>query len=143
MMRRFSHSERGTALVEFALVAPVLIFLLIGLIEVGRYMYFGILVTHSARAALQYQTRDLITVADTTGAQNAGLQDAPNVALTVTPSYYCALNGSLVSCLSGGSGIVYFAKVQVSGTFHSLLNYPGIPNSVPVSATAVMRVTNQ
>jgi hypothetical protein len=33
--------------------------------------------------------------------------------------------------------------VQVSGTFHSLLNYPGIPSSIPISATAVMPVGNQ
>jgi Flp pilus assembly protein TadG len=142
MIQRLSRSERGTALVEFALVAPVLIFLMIGLIEVGRYMYFGILVAHSARAALQYQTRNLITVGDKTNIQNAGLQDAPNLGLTVTPSYFCSWNGAIVSCLSGGS-VVYYAKVQVSGTFHSLLNYPGIPNSAIVSSTAVMRVANQ
>jgi Flp pilus assembly protein TadG len=142
MMRRFARSERGTALVEFALVAPVLIFLMIGLIEVGRYMYFGILVAHSARAALQYQTRNLTTVGDKTNIQNAGLQDAPNLGLTVTPTYFCSWNGAIVSCFSGGT-VVYYAKVQVSGTFHSLLNYPGIPNAVPISATAVMRVTNQ
>jgi Flp pilus assembly protein TadG len=142
MIQRFSRSERGTALVEFALVAPVLIFLLIGLIEVGRYTYFGILVAHSARAALQYQTRNLITVADKADTKNAGLQDAPNLGLTVTPTYYCAANGAIVNCL-GASGVVYYAKVEVSGTFYSLLNYPGIPNAVPISATAVMRVTNQ
>jgi hypothetical protein len=106
-------------------------------------MCFGIQVAHSARAALQYQTRNLITVGDRTGTSTAGLQDAPNLGLTVTPTYYCSFNGALTSCFTGGSGLVYFAKVVVSGTFHSMLNYPGIPNTAVVTSTAVMRVTNQ
>jgi hypothetical protein len=106
-------------------------------------MCFGIQVAHSARAALQYQTRNLTTVGDTGGTRNAALQDAPNLGLTVTPNYYCSFNGALTSCFSGTSGLVYFAKVQVSGTFHSMLNYPGIPNTFVVTSSAVMRVTNQ
>jgi Flp pilus assembly protein TadG len=143
MIRRFFGSERGTALVEFALVAPVLIFMMIGLIEVGRYMCFGIQVAHSARAALQYETRNLITASDAVGTRQAALVDAPNLGLAVVPSYFCSFNGAIISCFSGGSSVVYFAKVVVSGTFHSMLNYPGIPNTAVVTSTAVMRVTNQ
>ena len=37
-------------MVEFALLAPVFIFMMIGVIEVSRYMYFGIVAAHAARA---------------------------------------------------------------------------------------------
>jgi hypothetical protein len=31
----------------------------------------------------------------------------------------------------------------VTGLFNSLLNYPGIPNSLPISGSAMMRVATQ
>lgn len=143
MIRRMLRSDRGTAVVEFGLVAPVLIFLAVLLVDVGRYVYYGIVIQHSARAGLQYQAQTLITAADAVGTQRAALADAPSTGVTVTPSYYCALNGSVTSCITGGSSVVYFAKVQVTGTFHPLWSYPGIPSSIPITATSVMRVTNQ
>jgi Flp pilus assembly protein TadG len=122
-------------MLEFALVAPVLIFLLIGLIEVGRYTYFGILAANAARAGVQYGAQDLYTAQDKTGMTNAALGDGQNLS-----------NGALVvSCglSSPAAGTVYYVKVTVTGTFKSLLNYPGIPTNVPVSGSAMMRVISQ
>ena len=53
-MQQLIRSERGTSMVEFALLAPVLILLVVGLIEVGRYTYFGILAAHAAETAARY-----------------------------------------------------------------------------------------
>jgi Flp pilus assembly protein TadG len=38
-MRRFCKANGGAVAVEFALISPVLILLLIGIVEWGRYMY--------------------------------------------------------------------------------------------------------
>jgi hypothetical protein len=38
---------------------------------------------------------------------------------------------------------IYYVQVQVSGTFNTLLNYPGIPDPVPISGSATMRVATQ
>ncbi len=133
-------------MVEFALLAPVLILLVIGLIEVGRYTYFGILAAHAAEAGARYGAENLNTAQDRTGITNAALNDAQNLSQWhVNPTHTCLQNGALAACLTGtpGPNMVYYVNVTVTGTFQSLLNYPGVPTSVPVTAYATMRVQNQ
>lgn len=142
-------SDRGASLVEFAVVAPVLIFLLIGLIEVGRYTTFAIMAANAARAGAQYGAQNLTTALDTTGVASAALRDGQNFSnFGTTVTHVCSVGGgALGTCPSGAGGVpantVYYVKVQVTGTFTSLLNYPGIPASVPVSGSVVMRVAGQ
>jgi len=140
-------SESGTSLIEFALILPVLVFLLLGLIEVGRYAYYAILAANAARAGVQYGAQDVRTAEDTSGMRSAASQDAMSLAsLTANAQYLCSQNGSPPApCASGvpGSGNVYYVKVQVTGTFSSLLSYPGIPTHIPVSGSAIMRVISQ
>lgn len=153
-MRRPAGSQRGTSMVEFALVAPLLAFLLIGLIDVGRYTYYGIVAAHAARSGLQYGAQNLATAADaaadgpnTTGAAFADAQSIS--AFQVAASVVCTMNGQTTSCPVNNagsappSGLVYFVKVQISGTFTPLIQYPGIPTAVPIGATATMRVIDQ
>jgi Flp pilus assembly protein TadG len=146
-MRRLARSEAGTSLVEFAIMLPVLVFLLIGLIEVGRYTYFAILAANSARAGVAYGAQNALTAFNTTGIQNAALQDAQNIAnFTVTPNVFCSTDGVTVSTCPSGTGptppLYYYVQVSTTGTFSSLLNYPGIPNHIPISGSAVMRVVS-
>ena len=143
----FFKSQRGTAMIEFALLAPVLIFLVIGIIEVGRYVYFGVLAAHAAEAGAQYGAQNLTNATNLTGMSSAATADAGNLGWTVTAQTLCSSGGSTPSspCPSGtpGSGVIYYVKVNVSGTFHSLLNYPGIPTAAPVGASTIMRVISQ
>jgi Flp pilus assembly protein TadG len=43
------HRSRGQALVEFALVFPVFVLMLFGLIDMGRYVYFSSTLSQAAR----------------------------------------------------------------------------------------------
>lgn len=145
--------DSGTSLIEFALIAPVFAFLLIGMIEVGRYTYFSILASHAARAGVQYAAQSAESAADANSngpsTRSAALADAQNLSnWTVRSAVVCTLGGQISTCPQSTSNsipanLVYYVQVQVSGTFHSLLNYPGIPSSVPISATATMPVGNQ
>jgi Flp pilus assembly protein TadG len=56
--RRLFRAESGTSLVEFAILAPVIIFLLIGVIEIGRFAFFSILAANAARAGAQYGAQE-------------------------------------------------------------------------------------
>ena len=104
-------------------------------------MYFGILCAHAARAAVQYGSRNLLTVDDAVGTQNAAQRDAPNLTITIKPQPYCMKNAATVSC--SGAGVTYYDSVQVTGTFTSLLHYPGIPNTITLTSSASMRVASQ
>jgi Flp pilus assembly protein TadG len=153
MIRRAARCNRGTSLIEFALVAPIFIFLLIGVIEVGRYTYFAILAQHAARAGVQYAAQNLTTAADASvnGSNTAGAasQDAQSLSnWTVHSMVICTMNSQFSPCPANNMSAVspnltYYVQVTVTGTFKSLLSYPGIPNNVPVQGLAVMRVGNQ
>ncbi len=146
MRMRFLRSERGTSVVEFAIAAPVMILLVIGLIEMGRYTYFSILAQNAAAAGARYGAQNLQKAKDTTGITNAAVNDAQNLSQwQVTPGWICAQNGAIISCPSTTPppGTFYYVKVQVTGLFHSLMNYPGVPTSMPLSATSIVRVESQ
>jgi Flp pilus assembly protein TadG len=146
MKRRYVRSESGTSMVEFALVLPVFMFLLIGMIETGRYVRMAILASHAARAAVQYGAQSTFTAIDTAGMINAATQDGQNLPnWTVRPTHFCTNNGAVATCPTGepSSTTAYYVQVVVTGTFTSLLNYPGIQNSELITSTAVMRVGSQ
>ena len=139
-------------MIEFALVAPVFIFLMIGLIEVGRYSYFWIVAEHAARAGVQYGAQNLETAADAAAnvgaTDNAATSDAGISGWTATSSLVCTLNGSPTTCpdtstTTASPNLVYYVQVQVAGSEKSLLNYPGIPNTMSINVTAMQRVVNQ
>ena len=52
--REFQHDERGTSAVEFALIAPVLLLLLIGIIDLGRAVNAYVTVSNAAREGTHY-----------------------------------------------------------------------------------------
>jgi Flp pilus assembly protein TadG len=151
-------SERGQAMLEVALLLPVLLILALGVIELGRYMYIGILVGNAARAGAAYGAQSLPLSVDTTGIQTAADNDFQNngqnvASLSVTNSVACGCdsNGTVATagcststnptagkCASGHW--VVMESVTASGTFASLFNYPGIPPSLIISRTATLRV---
>jgi Flp pilus assembly protein TadG len=53
-LRRFQRDRRGTAMIEFAFVAPVLFLLTIGTIDVGRLVWSASMLHHMAREATRY-----------------------------------------------------------------------------------------
>lgn len=54
--RKWARNEKGQGLVEMALVLPLLLLILFGIIEFGRVMGAGLVVAHSARDAARYGT---------------------------------------------------------------------------------------
>jgi Flp pilus assembly protein TadG len=53
-LRGFLGERRGTAMIEFAFVAPVLFILTIGTIDVGRLVWSASMLHHMAREATRY-----------------------------------------------------------------------------------------
>jgi len=142
---RFGMS-RGQSLVELALVLPILLLLLVGTIEVGRFSYYSILVSNAARAGAQYGAQSLATAADTAGIKTAAQNDANVDGLTVTAIQRCGCTGASLSgscpatgCSLPNSPLVY-VQVTATGTFNSLFSYPGLPPSITVTSTEEMRV---
>ena len=140
-------AQAGQALLEVALVTPLLLLLAVGIIEIGRYAYYSILVADAARAGAQYGAQNLATAADTAGIKTAAENDGQNLSeLKVTVQHECGCTGSSIGgtcpatgCASPNHALVY-VKVTVTGKFNSLFKYPGIPQSIDCDSTELMRV---
>lgn len=146
-MIRARNSERGIAIVEFAILVPALMMLLIGLIEMGRFAYYSIIVANAARAGAQYGAQNLVTAADSTGMKQAALNDGQNISgLTVPtpPSYSCqCADGTASTCEAtdcSSSHRLTYVQVDTRGTYSSLFNYPGLPSTFTVNSQAIMQV---
>lgn len=147
-MRNLMRTDAGSALVEMLLIAPVLLILLIGLIEVGRIDDFAIRVGNAARAGVQFGAQNEATAGDTQGMQNAANTDAQNSSITsvAVPTYCKCADGTASTCQQGDcatSHRLQWVKVTASGTFSTGLNSLFLPVSlrtITISQTAIMRV---
>jgi Flp pilus assembly protein TadG len=154
-------SQSGQSLVELAMALPVLVLLALGVIEVGRYAYIGILVANAARAGAAYGGQSLPQAVNANGVTAAvqndfqdNRQDAKNLSLssiTSSASCGCDSNGTVTTADCSGATNptagtcaaghwVVMVSVTATGTFTSLFNYPGIPKSITISRTSTMRV---
>src|SRR5258707_8994965 len=134
---RTSKREQGQSLVEVALVLPLLLLLLIGIIEIGRFAFYGILVANAARAGAQYGAQNLATAWDNTGIQNAATNDGavPGITMNVTKTRTCRCgNGGLGGCAGlTCNNLQVYLKVTASESVPSLFQYPGLPANMALS----------
>lgn len=146
--RSLRDCESGSALAEIVIVLPMLVLLLIGLIEVGRYGNYTIVTANAARAGVQYGAQNTETAADIAGMQNRALSDGQNISgLSATASNYCeCADGSASTCLKTDcptSHRIIYVQLLTSATVPSLTNSPYLPASLrtmTVQSKAVMRV---
>jgi Flp pilus assembly protein TadG len=158
--RRFL-AEHGTAMVEMAVVLPLLVLVLVGTADFARVFYMAIELQNAARAGAQYGSTNLPRIGDDVGIKNAAQQAAPNLSLastdiTLTPpppdpnccaQCWCAPNdGSsftpLANCsIACGSGHkIETITVTVTKTFTAISPLPGIPRPITLTRSATMRV---
>jgi Flp pilus assembly protein TadG len=140
--------EKGQSVAEVALVTPLLLLLLVGAIEIGRFAYYGIEVANAARAAVQYGSQSLANSFDLPGITQAANNDAPEVtSLSVTTQHRCACSNSpanFVGCpatLCSPDRSVVFLEVDTTATISPLFRYPGLPSTFNATGKAIMRVS--
>jgi Flp pilus assembly protein TadG len=134
---------RGQSAVELALLAPVLVLVLVIAADFSRVYYMSIEAANAARAGVQYGAQSTTKASDTTGMQQAALDDAANLSgLTATASNFCECppSTSHVTCsLTTCSGMEMYVQVNTSAQFQTLVHYPGVPSTVTLNESALMR----
>lgn len=99
-----SQGERGQAIVEMALALPLLVALLLGVIEIGRYAYLAIIVADAARTGAVYGAQNLVTAIDPTDIQTAAQTDANlGTSLSATSAEGPLPGGAVIPCTAVGS----------------------------------------
>jgi PKD repeat protein len=116
--------SRGQSLVEFVIVLPVFLFLMLIAIDFGRLYFSNIEVTNAAREAATYAAAN---PSDTTGIQLHATQEANSQgqagesALVVTTTCTDSGGASIAcSAASGGAGTGNVVSVKVSESFSFL-----------------------
>jgi Flp pilus assembly protein TadG len=124
---RAREARRGTAAVEFALVAPFLCFAFVATIDFARVYYCSLTVSNCARNGAIYGAADKTCAVDASGIQSAARLDASN------------LKSSQLGVSSTSDGSSYL-EVRVTYPFQTLVTYPGIPHTTNISRTVRMNV---
>jgi Flp pilus assembly protein TadG len=147
---RRRHRERGQALIEFALTAPILLTLLLGTIEIGNGLNSYIKVVSVARdsARLGAQTCSGVTTTCDTSLRNLVTTEAGSLRgdESWVSNNICAANtaGMCISHFNDASSSNTNAvKVRVCYDHPLLVGLPGvIPNPIRMCSAATMRVIN-
>jgi len=82
--------SRGQAVVETAVCMPIMLALLIGIVDLGRYAQFDIRLASSARAGTQFGSQNATNAANVHGMLDAATLDDAGVAATAFSYYKCA-----------------------------------------------------
>ena len=147
-LSQFRQSERGGAMVELAVVLPVLILIAIGVMDYGRVYFTSIAVANAARAGAEWgaQGEGGAFATKTAEIQAFAQNDGSEVGtITITSNRVCRCFSTVVTCSTtsdcggGYGGAAEFVEVTATKVVPLLLKYPGIPTSITVSRTAIWR----
>ncbi len=134
---------RGIATVEFALMAPLLMLLLAGVLDFGLLLRTSTCAAVAAHAGSEYGSRSPAAAMDVAGMQAAALNAAPGVAgmtATATRSCKCTDGSSVVcsgSCANGK--ILVYVEVTTQVVAHTIFSYAPLNFSGQVTSQASMR----
>ena len=134
-------SQRGQAVVEAALLLPCLLFLFVGVFDMGFYAYALISTESAVRVAATYTSTSSSTATDSTMACSLALgelSDMPNLQGVTT----CAASPLTVTAaaVTGPDG-ANASQVVVTYQTVQLVPIPGLlPGRITVSRTSQMRL---
>lgn len=130
LRRKLIGNRRGQALVELALVLPVLLTLLLGIVEFGRLFSAYMTIQHAAREGVRLGILGA-TDAEIIGRvqANSPSLDPAKLTVSVTPQFSLRTPGTIMTV-----SVAYNHRIAVP-IIDSLLG-----SSIPVSAVVSMRV---
>ena len=136
----------GIAAIEFAIMTPLLIVLMICVVDAGMGFYRKMQVQNAAQAGAQYAVIKDFTPA---AISNAVLAATSFSAINASPqpTQYCgcpeATGVTTATCNStcgDGSRAGTYVTVSAQGTYNTILDYPLIPSSFAFAAQSTVRL---
>jgi Flp pilus assembly protein TadG len=144
-------NERGrnaTAVVEFAVLLPFLMCILLGAIDLGRLFYYSMTIDNAMHNAMLFsaqsfdnQNQQWIGTDQYWQGPNGNLSDSTAAAqldaTNLTPSLPDANVTTKSTTDADGNQVVV---VTVTYKFQALVPYPGLPSEVPIQRSGQVRV---
>lgn len=137
--------QRGSAVIEISLLAPWVLFLFVGVFDMGFYTYSMIGVENAARVAAEYTSKNILLAADTTDACNvvlAEMNGMPNVGTQANCNASTSTNTVIVTAASlPGPDLKQASQVTVTYKGQSLIPIPGLLiGQLNITRSITMRV---
>ena len=135
--------QRGSALLEFAICAVMLLLITCGVTDFSRLFFFADMATGAAAAGTQYGTLSPAHWSDFAGMQTAALNDTGNLSTataTAVQKCYCTIGGDPVSCPADCTTAETYVQVKVTIAYTPIFTYPLLPNVTSLSSVSTVRV---
>lgn len=138
--------EEGAAAVEFALVSPFIIFLIVGMMDFAFYINQRMALESLARAAAEYVLKggDMDRVEEDI-LQMSGLtqQNEDGEPLEVSGEVACECgSGEVVTCGEACPNGYQrrFYSISLSKTYSSMFKYPGLPQTMVLTGNTRLQI---
>jgi Flp pilus assembly protein TadG len=141
-------SDRGQALIEFAVFFPVLLFTVSGIVDYSMYIQAAIQVQSAAAVGAEYgiypgnesDTSGMQTWA--TYAANNSQMNVSNFTVTATDEYSCTAGGTLQTTVPvcSNNAPYKFVQVTTSGQYSAMMKFPKLPTSMTLHGFAQYEV---
>ena len=136
-------SQSGGAAMEVVLLFPVLCVMLLGAIDFGRVTYDIETVSNAARAGVSHGSLNMAKSKQIDEIKQVAINEARDIrdAGVAVKRFGGCENGNPVDCddtCAEGAPRCY-VQVTVQKTFRTLIDYPGIPDTVNIRRQAIMR----
>ena len=156
IFRKIAFTDGGSAAVEFALILPMIMLLVAGLLDYGNVMTIRMRVNSAARVAVQYAAHYPAAAASITAAGTAATSD-PNIVVGA-PLFRCTCDNpwgvgvsgsslsscSSLSCVSAQATLrhhrYYYVTVSATENYTPLLPYNGLGAPIILTGTATIEV---
>ena len=143
--------QKGQAMIELAIILPILLALTVGIIEIGRLAYFSFEISDAARAGAQYGTMTLGNAESDANVLQAAQNNAVDMpGLTASRHMSCVCpgtagvtTGDCTSQITGCSYPMVYLTVTTMYTLNPLFHYPGIPDTFNLTGVSTMPVQRQ
>ena len=143
-VRALARDGHGSVVVEFALIAPVMLMALIALADYGLMVHRNTQLSEAANAGVRFGMSEG-NPDDNAGieaAVRAAISDDEDVTVTINRECRCPTGGA-VSCDNECSGEIVpgrYLEVVVQCPFDMIFDYPGIESVDTLQSHAVVRI---
>ncbi|TQJ41749.1 TadE-like protein [Arthrobacter sp. SLBN-112] len=129
--------EAGAVAVEFALILPIFLVLVLGIAEMGRAFNIQVSLSEAAREAARYAAiHNAESSYSASSAQAAGVAAAPSVGLSASDIGIAFTTGASCSTTGNAVATVTYSTPWMTG-FPALI--PGMPATLSIQGKGVMR----
>jgi Flp pilus assembly protein TadG len=138
---RLRRGRGGTAAVELAIILPLLITIVLGCIDFGRFASTYIAVTNAAREGASFGSMNPVTSV-TQAAWDQAIRDlvVAEMGSLYDPARAADLQVSAQVVEEGGASGEKRVSVTVSYVFQTAVGWPLLPQNVTLTRTVQMRV---